>query len=307
MSVPRNGTREVVRRVTLFATVVSAVMLLVSGWLFVRSPDAVGAATLNGGLTVSPGSGTGATDYTLTFPNGVGTACPGDSASDGYLLSGFIVPSSTSIDGLQFNALGPVGGGLSIQDAGGTVLLDQTVEVVTGNVIQLPGAFSFANNLPGDFPAGDYLVGLACTQGNGAGMVKAYWTTTMTISGNVDGGPAQIDWTVSTSPTTTSSTSTSSSSTTSTTTGGSTTTTAGGTTTTTAGGTTSTTDGASASGSGVFGGTPSAASPVTTAGQLPYTGSSPLPMVFWAVCLIVFGRMAMLLGRRTRVIGDDSP
>jgi hypothetical protein len=52
------------------------------------------------------------------------------------------------------------------------------------------------------------------------------------------------------------------------------------------------------------GGTPSAASPVTTMGQLPYTGSSPLPMVFWAVSLLVFGRMAMLLGKRPKVIGD---
>jgi hypothetical protein len=53
------------------------------------------------------------------------------------------------------------------------------------------------------------------------------------------------------------------------------------------------------------GGNPSAASPVTTAGQLPYTGSSPVPMVVWAVALLVFGRIAMLVGKRTKVIGDD--
>jgi hypothetical protein len=28
-------------------------------------------------------------------------------------------------------------------------------------------------------------------------------------------------------------------------------------------------------------------------------------MVVWAVALLVFGRMAMLFGKRTKVIGDD--
>lgn len=53
-----------------------------------------------------------------------------------------------------------------------------------------------------------------------------------------------------------------------------------------------------------YGGTPSAASPVSTAGQLPFTGSSPIPMVAWAVALLLFGRMAMLMGKRPKVIGD---
>jgi hypothetical protein len=294
------NSRAVLRRVFLFAAVASAVMLVASSWMYFRSTDPAGAATRTGSLDVSPSSGTSADDYTLSFPNGVGTACPGDSATGGFFLSGFVVPTGTAIDGLQFNSLGP-NVGFPVQDSGGTAVVNQTLEVNTGNVTQLPGAYSFANNSPGDFPTGDYEVGLACTQGTGAGMVKSYWTTTMTISQNAAGGPAQISWAVSTTTTTTttSSTSTSSSSTTSTTTDGS--------TTTTVGGTTTTTGGAEVSGADIFGGTPSAASPVTTAGQLPYTGSSPLPMVFWAVCLLVFGRMVMLLGKRTKVIGDDSP
>ncbi len=61
------------------------------------------------------------------------------------------------------------------------------------------------------------------------------------------------------------------------------------------------------SGGSFSGGNPSSASPVSTAGQLPFTGASPIPTVAWAIALLVFGRMAMLLGKRPKVIGDDPP
>ena len=41
-------------------------------------------------------------------------------------------------------------------------------------------------------------------------------------------------------------------------------------------------------------------------GQLAATGGSPLPIVFWAVLLLVFGRMAILLGRPLRVLPHGS-
>jgi len=36
-------------------------------------------------------------------------------------------------------------------------------------------------------------------------------------------------------------------------------------------------------------------------GQLPYTGNSPWSLVVWGAMLLVFGRMAILLGRKPKV------
>ena len=305
----QTSRRRLARRLCGLGAAISAIMLILNTWMIITGPDPAGAATSSGGLVMTPTSGSSATEYTLGFASGATKSCPGDSATGGYFLSGFIVTSGTSIDNLVFNSIGPVGG-VTVQDAGGTAVLNATLEVNTGNVLLLPGAFSFANNSPGDLAAGSYTLGLACTKGSGAGMVKTYWSTTIVVVADAaNGGPAQFTWSASAAPTTT--TTTGGGSTTTTTAGGSTTTTSadGSTTTTVDGGsTTTTTDGAAVSGADAFsGGSPSAASPVTTMGQLPFTGSSPLPMVFWAIALLVFGRMAMLLGKRPKVVGDDPP
>ena len=42
--------------------------------------------------------------------------------------------------------------------------------------------------------------------------------------------------------------------------------------------------------------------PLPTSGSLPVTGSSPLPIAFWGILLLVFGRMAILMARPLKVI-----
>ncbi len=288
------------------AALVSACMLVFSGYLAIWGQATASAATNNGGVVMAPTSGTAADNWDLSFA-GSAIACPGDSATGQYRVQSFAVPAGTNLDTLTFTSTGPAVGQPLFSPAG-DALVNGLTDITTGNILQLPGSFSFVNNGATDFAAGDWTVGIACTQGTGAGMTKSYWTTSITISNVVTtGAAADFSWAVGT-PTSTTSSSTSTSidrnSTTTTADPGTTTTTGDpGTTTTTAGGTTTTTGGASVGGSGT-GGTPSAASPVTTLGQLPYTGNSPLPMVFWAVALLVFGRIAMLLGKRPKVIGD---
>ena len=285
-------------------------MLLLSGWvLFTSRDDVASAATANGQLELSPTSGDSATDFTLTFPNGAVSKCPGDTANDGYYLQGFVVPGATVVDDLTFDGSSP-SVGQPLFEPSGTAVQNYTVEPSTGNILQLPGTYTFTINSPGDFQTGTYLVGLACTKGDGAGMVKTYWTTAMDITTDASAGPAQFTWVSSTTPPPSSTTSTSvdpSSTTTSSVDPSSTTTSSvdASTTTTTSdvsGGGTSNTG----SGGGSSNGSPSSASPVSTVGQLPFTGSSPLPMVFWAVSLLVFGRFAMLLGKRPKVVGDGA-
>jgi hypothetical protein len=391
LTIPRR--RAWARNACRLGTLVSGAMLLLSSFVLVTGGQSpAGAATNNGALVITPTSGSSADEFTVSFASGAPIACPGDSATDGYRVQSFVVPVGTNLDGLTFNSVGPVGGGLPLIDTAGTTFVNGLTDITTGSVSQLPGAYTFQYNAPGEFAAGDWIVGIACTQGIGAGMTKSLWTTNITIATDASAGPAQITWMVS-APTTTT---TDGSGTTTTTTDGS------GTTTTTDGsGTTTTTElvinvgpplvlssdtlspgdsvtiqasgwepssdvvvaihsdpvqigtlTADANGgingavtipadtqpgthqiaavgldpSGELlgsaadvtilaaggsddptGGTPAAASPVAVMGQLPYTGSSPLPLVFWAASLLVFGRMAMLLGKRPKVVGDGSP
>ena len=181
---------RVKRAIAGAATLAAAVAALPA----LAAAPASAAAINNGALTVSPLSGTSATNLTLKFASGAPIACPGDSATNQYFVQGFIVPNGTNLDNLTFTAIGP-SAGYSLSDTGGTPLLNGTTEPVTGNVQQLPGVFSFSNNSPGDFAPGVWQAGIACTQGSGAGMTKAYWTVPLTITTNTTtGGPAQINW-----------------------------------------------------------------------------------------------------------------
>ncbi len=150
------------------------------------------AATNNGALTMSPAGGTSSTSFSLGFGSGSPIACPGDSATGGYRVQGFVVPNATNLDTMLFNSTGPnVAGGQALQDAGGNTFVNGLTDITTGAISQLPGTFTFANNSPGDFTSGVYKVGVACSLSNAT---VSYWTKTVTITTNPSGGPAQINW-----------------------------------------------------------------------------------------------------------------
>jgi hypothetical protein len=318
MTIRNPRRRRLARDLFRSLAVMSAFMLALSIWTTVsatRSP--AGAATSAGTVALSPTTGSSATVFGMTF--GSTPQCAGDSASGGYNWSAIMIPAAADINAVTMSGTGPnqVSGeyriALLASPNGDTIAMQNTG--IAGGAGQ-PGIisgipqFTFEWNLPGEIPAGSYQVGVVCTK-DGGQTLDTYYVTGMTITADAAGGPAQITWAEAalggggtTTTTAEGTTTTTADGSTTTTEGGSTTTTAGGSTTTTAGGSTTTTDAAQVSGGGVFGGTPSAASPVSTAGQLPFTGSSPVPMVAWAVALLLFGRMAMLMGKRPKVIGD---
>ena len=303
MATPKR--RRLARNAARAAAVLSATMLALSLFTVVtagRSP--AGAATNNGAATiVDPGGthepldgGGSATQFTLSL--GTNPSCPGDRASGNYRVQSFMVPGSADLDAMTFDANGPVAVSGQFRqplfDVNSSSYVNKLTDLavppaVTGGISGIP-AFDFAVFAPGDVPAGDYSIGIACTLGSaGPTQLKTYWVATIAVTASADDTPAGITWTVEETPTTTTTTG----DTTTTTTGDTTTTTTGDTTTTTTGDTTTTTT------SGLFTSSdPSDPSVSGTVGDLPLTGSSPGYLVAWGLLLIVFGRMAVLLGRR---------
>lgn len=313
-----------------------ATMLTLTIWSF-SSPGRASAATDGGAAQVvnpvdgSAGSGTpltagaSATPFTLRLP--AGAACTGDSANDGYRVQSYMVPSTVSPAALTFDFLGPTpqGVGTSLRQPLYTIDGNPYVNAQSANatppggpgpVINIP-AFSFAVYQPGDVPGGTYNVGIACTKGNASPtQLDVYWNAQLVVTASPADEPAGFTWTAQqTAVTSTTSTSTT---TTVPTTSGSTTTTAsttGSTTTTpattasdstTSGSTTGATtlapvvSGASAA-AAPTGGVPSSPSVAASFAELPRTGGSTTSLVVWSLLLLVFGRMAVLLGRTPAV------
>lgn len=301
--------RAAARTLARAAAASCGLMVLVSAAASVSRPaspahalgTAAGTATVVGvvrtGDVRQPGqpiaSGTSATEFTFTLPDGA--ACTGDSANDGYRVQSYMVPAAVDPASLQFNFDGPIptGTGASfsqpLYDVGTSAYLNgQTANATNpggpGPVVNVP-AFSFAVWAPGDIGAGTYNVGIACTLGPASTTQNdKFWNATMTIAVAAAGGPAQITWVAASPPTGVSTT------TTTTTTGStSTSTSAVGATTTRPATTVRVT-------SSVPAGTPT----TVARGSLAGTGWSP-PVAVWAALLLVFGRMAVLLGRTAEV------
>lgn len=313
--------RRVARDLARLATLCSAGMLVFGLAVATEGGRPAAAAAINGGslqILVPSGSptagqplnsGGSATVFAMTPP--VGAACSGDTTTDGYKVQSYMVPSTVSPSTLTFDSNGPIPTATGANyrqpmfSSGGTPVINRNTAVTTGLLTGLPTmSFSlFGASGPTIVPPGTYNLGFACTLGAaGDTQLDKYWNVQLTFATDNNDSPSKITWAVvgGQSSTTTSTTIAPTSTTTTTVGGGSTTTSttvAGGSTTTssTVAGATTTT--ALGSGAGV----------TTTirssgGGQLAATGGSPLPIVFWAVLLLVFGRMAILLGRPLRVL-----
>jgi hypothetical protein len=277
--------------------------------------EAAGQDAGNAQVLVPPGqpnagqplnAGGSATLFALKPPTGA--ACAGDSASGGYRVQSYIVSASVSPASLTFGASGPLptGTGANLRQplfSAGTPFVNRTTAIADqaggpGLLVNLP-AFSFDVFGAGAtqiVPPGTYNVGFACTLGAASPtQLDRYWNVQLTFSADPNDQPGGIRWIVVTGTTTTTSTTTTSTTTT-------TVRTTVTTTPATGGGSATTSPPSAATTGAVAPADPSAATTIDPPGSLVVTGRSPAALLVWGGLFLVFGRMAVLLGRRPKVL-----
>ena len=256
-------------------------------------------ATNNGTATLTQSSGTGATNFTINL--GGSASCPGD-GNAGYRWQTFMIPSAADIDAtLTVGSGGPTAVPTEFRqplfDSAGSPVVQKLPDIAvapatTGGISGVPN-FNFQVFSPGDIPDGAYKIGVACTLGvASATQLKSYWSQQITITNDpTNTDSAKVDWVASTPVPTTTTTAAP----TTTTTADPTSTTS----TTTVGQSTSTTiiDPLAGDGSTSVPGDPTDTLVSTSGGGLPVTGNGIWSILFWAVVLLVAGRMMYLVGK----------
>ena len=274
-----------------------------------RSSHAGAASNPLGAVTLSVSSGNQDTVFSMIPP--VGAACTG-AGTIGYRFHAYIVDAANDPATLSYTTSGPSGGtGLQaflVSGLGGSAWSNKNPAASPlGGLTDLVDLKMASLKIGTDIANGSYKIGYICTQNSTIDTGK-YWEARITVTNvaknSVTPASSTFSWTVAATPPTSSSsrsTSSSSSSTSSTSSSSSTTsstTTTVRPTTTVAGSSTtaSTTTVAQAGG-------PTTTSPtaVTLPARIPQTGSSTTPLLLLAIVLLVFGRMALLLGRPLRV------
>ncbi len=276
------------------------------------------AGSPNPGQVVT--SGGSATVFSMSLPQDA--SCPGGATgTPSYRWQTFMVDDAVDLPTLKFTS-GPVsvGGAFAMPmyetGTGDPIINQNPASSPVGLIAAIPNS-SFEALVPkGTVPAGNYKIGIACTT---AGATVGFWSLRITVVADSKDSPAGFTWslaapivvtpttpapTTPTTPTTPATTPTTPATTpttpatqpatpvttTSTTVATTTTSTIAG----TGSGTTTTVKfGPSSPASTVQNGV--GAVPITT--KLATTGSSTLPIVIWAILLLVFGRMIILVGR----------
>jgi hypothetical protein len=318
--------RRVARNLSAIAAAISFVGLS-AALVGVGEAALAPGAPPSGSVTLNPSTGDSSTAFQLIPP--VGADCPG-SGADNYRYSTFITPAGTDVTQLAFNTQGSPGPAptANLRTPAGAPLRALTPAIGNNFLEQVTTSFQSGAFAATFLPPGDYLVGFACTlPPTGAATtlsIEEYWTAAITVTAQTGAGPNQfvygpsavVDTTTTVAATTTTTvgatTTTSPSTTTTTVASGTTTTTAPGSSTTTSlvGTATSTTlvGGFPATpinpGTPTGGGSTSGGSASSSA-SLVATGWSNTSIAIWGVLLLVFGRMAVLLGRTPKVIGES--
>ena len=172
--------------------------------------DSANAAGVNAGpAQVAPLKGDSATSFTLGLPGA--SACTGDSANSGYNVTSYMVPASVDPSALTFDPLAgpiPAGVGASFRQplyevgSGSAFTARQTANEDTpggpGVIIGI-GNFDLgasAGFTPGQIPAGNYNVGIACIKGGpSATQMDKFWNETITVATSAaNGGPVGVQW-----------------------------------------------------------------------------------------------------------------
>jgi hypothetical protein len=220
----------------------------------------------------------GSAVFTMQLPSGA--ACQGSGASN-YRWETFLVSASVDPATLTWNAGGPNPISGAVVTAQFNSFGEQVSSKFPSNsplgLISGMNDTSLPNTLS-PLAFGDYKIGVACQL---SGTTQEFWSTTITVSADALDAPLGIHWAVAVAaPTTTTTTAV-----TTTTSAVTTTTSAVATTTTSAVGVTTVTTTA-----------------VDSSGQVPTTGTNSAVIAMWALLALIMGRMALLSGRRVKVL-----
>lgn len=160
------------------------------------APTPQGAPTITGASGVGEiTSGDSSDIWSLRIP--VGSACGGD-GNDGYRIQGYMVSAAINPATLVFNSEGPQPFAfgnpqsavrLPLYDPFGTPYLAAPA-VESGTVVNIPD-LTYNVWTPGDIPAGEYNVGIACVFND---RVEEYWNVKKTVTPNTGDGAGNFNW-----------------------------------------------------------------------------------------------------------------
>ena len=180
------------------AKAATAVAVSAGALMLVWVPVASAAGTLAGPAQVvlpdgvTPLSNGGSqTNFQLRLPGGA--HCSGDTASQGFSVYSFIVPSSVDPGTLTFSGDGP-SQGFPLIDSSGSPYTAATTAPTTGQIFPSgPPTFNYAPFDISTLPAGTYKIGIECA--NSAGVADLYFLRTITISASAT-DPQGFTWAV---------------------------------------------------------------------------------------------------------------
>lgn len=175
---------------------VAALAVAASVGPFVSTPLASAAAPgtpPNGSLSMTPNSGDSQQDFVLDPDDP--QICPGDGATDGYRWQTFFVDGANDPATLTYTSTGPSTTGTTgwvsaLYDTNGNPVVNENPDIGTANISGIP-VMDFSVFGPGVVPAGEYLIGIACTLNN---VTETFWQLPITISTNGGDGASNIDY-----------------------------------------------------------------------------------------------------------------
>jgi len=136
------------------------------------------ASTTNGTATLVPASGGSTTSFTVTLP--ANAACDGDTATNGYHVYSYLVPTGTTISSLTFPGEEPSTGYGLFTNAG--YYGAASTAIGTGQIVSIPNFTWAAIGLPASSLEGTWETGLVCT--NNSGVVADWWVAQVTFVAN---------------------------------------------------------------------------------------------------------------------------
>ncbi|MGA2519559.1 MAG: hypothetical protein ABSG81_01925 [Acidimicrobiales bacterium] len=183
---------------------------MVTGAALAGAAVALGAApayasTLNGTATITDpslnpiSSGGSTTQFSVALP--ANAACTGDTATGGYHVYSYLVPSGTAITGITFTSHPSEGLGL-VNDTG-VYYGPANTAINTGQIISIPTNFEWAPLLSDGLSlsqllytggtSGVWEAGLACA--NSSGVLTDYWNVEVTFTSSQTDGNGFV-WSV---------------------------------------------------------------------------------------------------------------